>query len=300
MRRTVAIRKLLPAAKKKLLKSGVGDNESHVRRLPVALLLLCSFVQAQEPRAEIIAFSSGPLTLHGVLYLPKGAGPFPAILYNHGSAPDNTPTDAALGPLFANRGWVFFMPSRRGQGLSASAGFYIGQQINTAVEKDGVKGGMAAMVRLLETEQLNDQLAALDWLKDKSFVQADRIATIGNSFGGVEAVLGADKASYCAAVDISGGAESWAQSPELQALMTRSARNARAPIFFIQPENDYTIAPSRTLSAAMKLVGKPNQMKIYPPYGKTLADIQNFAGKGSSLWSEDVFQFLGQHCGGAK
>lgn len=268
-----------------------------VTRLPATLSLLSSLLLASSAWAqEGVAFPSGPLTLHGVIYLPKGTGPFPALLYNHGSAHDNTPVNAALGPLFADRGWIFFMPSRRGQGLSASAGFYIAQEINAAVEKDGIKGGMATMVRLLETEQLNDQLAALDWLKDHSFVQTGRIAVAGNSFGGVEAVLGADRGAYCAAVDISGGAESWAQAPELQSLLARSARNAHAPIFFIQPENDYTIAPSRSLSSAMKLVGKPNEMKIYPPFGKTREDLQTFAYKGADIWADDVFKFLDQYC----
>ena len=293
-------RNLLPAAQKKL--PGVGDNGLQVRRLFVTRLLLSSLVLSSvalvsPARAqEGVAFSSGPLTLHGVIYIPKGAGPFPVLLYNHGSAPDNTPVNAALGPLFAHRGWVFFMPSRRGQGLSASAGFYIAREINAAVEKDGLKGGMATMTRLLETEQLNDQLAALDWLKGNSFVQTGRIAVAGNSFGGVEAVLGADRGSYCAAVDISGGAESWTQAPELQSLMARSARNAHAPIFFIQPENDYTIAPSRTLSAAMKLLGKPNEMKIYPPFGNSREEVQAFAYKGADIWTGDVFQFLDQYC----
>lgn len=35
---------------------------------------------------EIVHFPSGKLTLGGELFRPKGKGPFPAILYNHGSA----------------------------------------------------------------------------------------------------------------------------------------------------------------------------------------------------------------------
>ncbi len=41
----------------------------------------------------------------------------------------------ALGPVFARHGWVFFGPYRRGQGLSASAGPYIGDQIDAAEKK---------------------------------------------------------------------------------------------------------------------------------------------------------------------
>ena len=102
--------------------------------------------------------------------------------------------------------------------------------------------GAATMVRLLETDHLNDQLAALAWLRTQSFVNRDRIAVAGNSFGGIEVVLGAERRSYCAAVDSAGAAQSWEDAPEVQALMTRAVRNSRAPIFFFQAENDY---PSR-------------------------------------------------------
>ena len=62
----------------------------------------------------------------------------------------------ALVPVFVSRGWVFFGP----------------------------------------LDHLNDQLAALKWLRQQSFIRPDRIAVAGNSFGGVEAVLGAEKGNY--------------------------------------------------------------------------------------------------------
>src|ERR1700732_1630390 len=142
--------------------------------------------------AETVTFPSGEITLHGVLYKPEGTGPFPAVIYNHGSAPGmmSAQAFAALGPVFASQGWVFFGPYRRGQGLSASAGPYIGDQIATAEKNGGTPAGAAAMVKLLETDHLNDQLAALAWLRKQNFVQAHRIAVAGNSFGGVETGLG--------------------------------------------------------------------------------------------------------------
>lgn len=249
--------------------------------------------------ADIVSFQSGNLTLYGVLYKPEGAGPFPAVLYNHGSAAGMLNNEAfeALGPVFAKRGWIFFAPYRRGQGLSASAGLYIGDEIEAARKNGGMRAAAATMVRLLETDQLNDQLAALAWLQKREFVQARRIAVAGNSFGGVEAVLGAERGSYCAAIDASGGAESWALAPELQVSMTRAVRNAHVPIFFFQPENDYDLAPSRVLSAAMKSSGKTFEMKIYPAFGKSNQEGHSFSYLGSSVWADDVFGFLEQNCG---
>jgi carboxymethylenebutenolidase len=55
-------------------------------------------------------------------------------------------------------------PYRRGQGLSASAGPFIGDEIAAAEKKGGIAAGAETMVRLLETDHLVDQLAALAWL----------------------------------------------------------------------------------------------------------------------------------------
>src|SRR5271163_1674658 len=109
---------------------------------------------------EIVTFPSGQITLHGVLYKPEGPGPFPAVVYNHGSAAGMVSKSAcdALGPVFASHGWVFLGPYRRGQGLSASAGPYIGDQIAAAEKHGGIAAGAETMVRLLTTDHLNDQL----------------------------------------------------------------------------------------------------------------------------------------------
>jgi carboxymethylenebutenolidase len=264
------------------------------------LLLLFSVVLSPLvlSAADIVAFPSGEITLHGVLYKPEGTGPFPAVVYNHGSASGMLSKEAfdALGPAFANHGWVFFGPYRRGQGLSASAGPYIGDQIAAAEKNGGISAGAAAMVRLLETDHLNDQLAALAWLRKQGFVQPDRIAVAGNSFGGIETVLGAERGNYCAAIDSAGGAQSWAQAPELQSLMTRAVRNAKAPIFFFQAANDYDLSPSKTLSAVMKDASRAYEVKIYPPYGNSPQEGHTFGYFGSAVWADDVFRFLDQHC----
>src|SRR6266704_4353162 len=224
-----------------------------------ALLLLPAVLAV----ADTVTFPSGDITLHGVLYKPEGTGPFPAVVYNHGSAPGmmSEQAFAALGPVFASHGWVFFGPYRRGQGLSASAGPYIGDQIAVAEKAGGIAAGAETMVRLLATDHLNDQLAALAWLRKQSFVQANRIAVAGTSFGGIETVLGAEQGNYCAAIDSAGGAQSWADAPALQSLMTASVRNAHAPILFFQAENDYDLSPSKVLSAVMKDARKPYEVK---------------------------------------
>lgn len=37
------------------------------------------------PTPELVSFAVDGATLHGWLYKPEGKGPFPAVIYNHGS-----------------------------------------------------------------------------------------------------------------------------------------------------------------------------------------------------------------------
>jgi dienelactone hydrolase len=293
---------------------------------------------------DLISFRSDGLTLQGALYKPDGAGPFPTLLYNHGSAPGmlNQQAFEELGPLFIQRGWVFFAPYRRGQGHSAAAGPFIGDEIAAAgtlracigsaiavlsvflflfvvvrkrrrrtraawglglavvaavtVRLSAAQASAATMVRLLETDHFNDQRAAFKWLEQQSFVEKSKMATAGNSFGGVQAVLGAERLGYCAAVDAAGGAESWAVAGELRTLMTRAVRGARAPILFFQAENDYDISPSLMLASEMQSAGKPFDLNIYPAFGRSASEGHSFAWAGSAVWADDVFRFLSAKC----
>jgi carboxymethylenebutenolidase len=163
-------------------------------------------------------------------------------------------------------------------------------------ESRGVSAAAATMVRLLETDHLNDQLAGLAWLRKQNFVQPNRIAVAGNSFGGIETVLGVERGGYCAGINSAGGAQSWSRVPELQSVMTRAVRNARAPIFFFQAANDFDPSPSKTLSAEMNAASKTYKLKIYPAYGDSPGDGHTFGYFGSDVWADDVFEFLNQYC----
>lgn len=332
------------------------DIRSNLGKPKVILILayLVAFVSAatfaQNPvthSANVVSFSNEKLTLGGLLYKPEGEGPFPALLYNHGSAPGmrNNQAFENIGPLFVERGWVFFAPCRRGQGLSESAGPFIGDEISRA-QIDGVRGvlpfvapvcivlivllfsitrnrkwwiktssiiivvitgvavsytayanaGATAMVGLLETEHLDDHLASLDWLKEQTFIDQNRLATGGNSFGGIVTVLGAQSISYCAAFNAAGGSRSWSRAPQLRSRMIEAVRNSKAPILFFQAANDYTVAPSETLSSEMLAHGRTAELRLYPAFGDSSSAGHSFAWKGASVWAEDVVDFLENHC----
>ena len=262
------------------------------------LVPVLALISLSTNAAEVVTFPSGEITLHGTLYRPAGKGPFPAIIYNHGSAPGLVSRSAfeALGPVFASHGWVFFGPYRRGQGLSSSAGPYIGDQIDAAEKEGGTAVAVATLIRLLQTDHLQDQLAALAWLRNQPFVRPDHVAVAGTSFGGIEVVFGAERGNYCAAIDAAGAAQSWAQAPELQTVMKETVRRTNVPMFFFQAANDFDLSPSRVLSAEMKDAHKPFQIKIYPAYGKSVMDGHAFGYFGAAVWAKDVFRFLNLHC----
>ncbi len=248
--------------------------------------------------AKVVAFSNGALELGGLLYKPAGDGPFPTILYNHGSAGGllNNQAFDAIAPVFVAHGWAFFAPYRRGQGLSADAGPYIMDEIAAARRRGGLAEADKTMTRLLSTEHLGDQLAAYAWLRSQPFVRTNAIAVMGNSFGGVETLLGAANADYCAAVDAAGGAESWEKAPALRDLLLQSAATAATPTLFFQAENDFNLAPSEALHAARLRAGLRSELRVYPAFGNSPSDGHSFAYRAVSAWSADVMAFLEQHC----
>ena len=263
----------------------------------LSIICIASLAASDMVKPEIVKFPNGKLTLGGELFLPEGDGPFPVVLYNHGSAPKmkNSFASAAIGPEFAKNGWAFFMPYRRGQGLSEDQGPYIGDEINTA-RLTGWGKAAKKLVELLQTEHLSDQMAALSWLKQQEFVQAGRIATAGNSFGGIQVVLGVEKGSYCAGVDATGAAQSWSNSKDLQELMKHAVANANSPIFFFQAENDYDLSPTKVLSSHMEKSGKITKVKIYPPFGSSAKEGHSLPWAGVSIWFDDTLSFINKYC----
>ncbi|MBM4298162.1 MAG: hypothetical protein FJ143_10520 [Deltaproteobacteria bacterium] len=252
-------------------------------------LLTCVAAVAAEP--EEVRFPSGKLTLHGFLYKPEGRGPFPAILYNHGS--ERKPgTKPELGKLFSTKGYVFFVPHRRSHGRSPHDA-----HIDALYDQ-----GRESIVTLHEFH-LEDQLAALSYLKGLPYVDTGRIAVAGCSYGGIQTVLAAEtnaqqKLGLRAAVNFAGAAQSWQGSFSLRDRLIRAVGRTTIPIMFVQAENDYELAPSRVLSAELRELGKPHKLAIFPPYGTTREEGHGvFCTRATDVWGDEVLSFLESHVG---
>jgi dienelactone hydrolase len=233
------------------------------------------------PPPALVTFPSGSLMLHGFLYRPAGGGPFPAMVFNHGS--EALPGDRSDEAVFyVAHGFVFFVPHRRGQGRSSDAGEYIGRLSDRARVVDEL------------VAQSDDVIAAVEYVHSLPYVDAARVAVSGCSFGGIVSLLAGERGTGIeAVVDFAGGAMMWARTPELQARMRQAARGGRAPVLFVQAENDFDITPSRVLSEEMRNAGKPARLRIFPPNGSTHQEGHHLCyGSEHPAWGDEVLSFL--------
>jgi len=256
-------------------------------------------------QSKTVVVRSGSLRLKAQLWRPEGRGPFPAVLFTHGSgAATNTPAGrrdqasrvrqaAILGPVFARHGYLFLFLYRRGAGLSAGQGIYSGDLMDTAFAANGQEGRNQTQLKLLETDEMDDALAGLSFLRELADVDARRIAVVGHSFGGSLALLLAERdTSLRAVVDFASAANSWEGSPPLRARLLSAVAHTTAPVFIIQAANDYSVEPARVLGDEMEHLGKPHRTKIYQAFGRTPDDGHSLIYLGVPTWEPDVFAFL--------
>jgi carboxymethylenebutenolidase len=153
-----------------------------------------------------VVFRSGGLDLHGYLWIPPGHGPLATVLYNHGSEklPGSKPV---LGAYFTMQGFAFFVPHRRGQGLSP--GPYISDVVARAPPAQQNQVVVDQLVA-----QVDDVVAALTYLLGLPEIDHSRVLLAGCSYGGIETLLASERdLPFRAAVDFAGAAETWAGNP---------------------------------------------------------------------------------------
>ena len=169
---------------------------------------------------DTVSIHSGKLILKGLIWFPAGRGPFPAVIFCHGSyATDDTTHKpiievSALGPLFARMGYIYLALFRRGVGLSKYQGVNSADLMEKAFKQNGQEGRNAVQLQQLETDQLQDMIAGLAYFRKRRDVDLRRMAIIGHSFGGSLTLLVAEQESYLRAVIVfSGGGYSWTCHP---------------------------------------------------------------------------------------
>ena len=273
--------------------------------LALTCLIVCSGMSSVRPpstdeQPRLVEVQNGALQLKGLMWVPGACRHCPAILFNHGRSDTvdqmvRQRLAQVLGPIFAQHGYVFLFVYRRGEGLSADQGPSISNLLDREQRRHGPIARDRLQVRLLTTEQLSDEMAGIAFLRRQQTVDARRVAVVGHSFGGQLALLEAERdPSLRAVVAFGPAAASWEGSPQLQHRLVRAARTIDAPVLIIHAANDYSTQPGRVIDSERARLGKPHQLKIYPPYGRTAAEGHSFLYLKPTIWEEDVFRFLEQ------
>ncbi|MBI3210394.1 MAG: dienelactone hydrolase family protein [Candidatus Solibacter usitatus] len=280
----------------------------------ILLFLLCAAASAQtlqeriaaHPRGPELApgqemgqevtFHSGALVLKGFLYKPKGAGPFPVMVWNHGSE-QKPGWQPELAAFYNRNGYVFFLPHRHGHGRSE--GEYI-VDLNNKLLKSAAREQDAwpAMVKLHDVYN-TDVEASVAWIKKQPFTDTKRIFMSGCSYGGIQTILSAEKGMGVRAfVPFAPAAMSWRMT-DLRERMLKAVNNAKAPVFLLQAKNDFSIGPSETLGPALRKKSPLNRSQVYPSFGPEDDHRLGHAGFacwniGTEIWGKDVLAFLSQ------
>lgn len=256
-------------------------------------LFACAAFAQTAPHYDEVYYPSGNLRIAAYLYRPAGRGPFPVVIYNHGSrvgSEKNSAPFTFVGQLLSDVGYVALVVERRGYGRSDGAQF--GEQV-------GADRGAKFVARL--QEETDDVLAAVPYLKTLPYADSGRIAVMGWSLGGIVSVFAASRSTaFRAAIDQAGGSLTWDGNPAIQKALTGAAAKIRIPTLCMVARNDRTTKAVEAVAQEMKRRGAPAKLVIYPAYTEPRAPKAPapghllFAAPGAYVWRDDVLQFLAE------
>jgi dienelactone hydrolase len=263
--------------------------------------------QSRRDSFETIYYKNGDLNIEAYLYKPEGKGPFPLVIYNHGSRSGQERTEIPfryVANVLQANGFAVLVPERRGYGKSDGLTF-----------REEVGNDLSQIMMRRFHEEASDVLAGLAYLKEASpasnssrlmhdLIDFNRVAIMGWSHGGVVSILAAaEKHDFAALINQAGGALTWNRSPTLQAALPAAARRINVPALCMDAENDATTSAVKAVGEAVKSSGQFERTIIYPPSTPTNnpSNIAPghviFSMQGISIWQDDVLTFLRNRLG---
>lgn len=239
-----------------------------------------------------------PLTLELVVYRPLGAGPYPALIFHHGSTGNgdnpalfrNTYTSETVAKSFVDQGWMVLFPQRRGRG--ASDGVY-----DEGFEPDRSRYSCRATLALpgLERAQEDAEVVA-QHVRARADVDTTRLMVGGVSRGGILAMAHAarHRAHYRGVVNFVGGwlGEGCADAVVVNRGTFVTAATPSPPSLWIYGENDpfYSVAHSRANYDAFAAAGGVGTFRVYRRANASASG--HFVANEPSLWMGDLLAFL--------
>lgn len=255
--------------------------------------LLPARAQANPQPYREVFYSSDGLRIQAYLYVPDGVGPFPAIVYSHGSR-DGRERESIpfvfIGRMLARAGCVVLVSERRGYGHSDGP---------TWREEAG--NDPARVVRRLE-EEAHDVLAAADYLKSLPIVDPSRMGAMGWSFGGVVTMLATSRSNvFAIAIDQAGGALTWNSNAVMRQALSKAASETTTAVLLQVAKNDRTVLSITTLADILERRGVPHQAILYDAFDPQSGGIPGapghaiFSAQGAAIWEADVVGFIDKY-----
>jgi len=240
-----------------------------------------------------------PVELEVVMFRPFGPGPYPTVMFNHGSTGNGsdpslftvTTYSETIAKFFVDRGWMVAFPQRRGRGQSDGLydeGFNASRTAYSC-QRDVTLAGAERAVADLD--------AAVDWLRMRADVDTTRMLVSGASRGGVLSVVHVARRPdvYLGAVNFVGGWLGEGCGDYLEVNRTLFVEGADFPggTLWLYANNDsfYSVAHSRSNFDAYTAAGGLGTFEVY-----TRAPGLNghFLTNDPQLWGPDVDTYLDQ------
>jgi carboxymethylenebutenolidase len=228
-----------------------------MKRLMLVLALTLLARSAFSATATDVTYKSGDETVHGILYAPAGAGPFPAIVVIHEWWGLNDWVKEQAAKL-ADQGYV-----------TLAIDLYRGK---VAKDPDTAHQLMRGVP---EDRAKRDLAAAVTYLKSQKNVKGDRIGSIGWCMGGGYSLDVALQEPKLAATVINYG--HLATDPA-------ALKKINAPILGLFGGQDQGITPDdvNKFEQQMKSLGKSVDIKIYSDAGHAFENPNNKDGYRSA------------------
>jgi dienelactone hydrolase len=231
-------------------------------------------------------YESCSRSLPGFFVTPPGDGPFPGIVFHHGSGGLLAAARPAAEAL-VRMGYAVYLAVRRGHN-GAPGPFW-----ESLVSARWGSPEMGRQLVAALSGECDDAVAALECLKANPLVDPNRIAMIGSSYGGVMVMLAAARgAAFRAGVSFAGPSITWPDAPALQATLVDAVRLTNVPLLLIQAGDDFHLTPTYVLGGELARLGKPHETRIYQPIGSQRGDGHRVFNTAVSLWEPDVRRFL--------
>lgn len=239
--------------------------------------------------AQPVSYPSDGLRIGGALMKPPGDGRFPVVIYAHSSKRPKVqrPTlevGAPCFPFVTERGWVYFVPDRRGYGRSEGP---------TMASALGDRAGLVLLlaVRSRYQQEADDLLAGVEYLRRLPYVDSTRIGIVGYSLGGQITFLAAAEKPDAFRVVVIQGTGSGQYNRLLLAEMANVALAITAPVLIqhAQDDEDVPLRFSQDLASVLKRMGKDVTLRVYP--GKH--DLFASEPRGpDGEWGKDLVEFF--------